>query len=233
MRRDKRLTAFYHIVRVAMVLLMIASFIGMFISADDDDISRGIYVIIQAGVLLLLSFGPPTMERRLKLEIPDFLEGIFLVFILAALIGGEVADFFVKISWWDDMLHTASGVLVAVTSFSIINTAVKNPNNTLSLNPFFIALFVFCFSMTVAVVWEFFEFTVDSLSTTSNMMRTRDSITNVAFLGLHAITDTIHDLLLAAFSSLLISIIGYFDAKHGLKFFRKWMIFTNKTIREE
>lgn len=207
-----------------MVLLILASIIGIFIREDDADISRGIFIIIQAFVLLLLSFGPPTMEKRLKVEIPDFLEGVFLVFIIAALIFGEIAEFFVRVSWWDDMLHTTSGVLVAVTSFSIINRAAKNPNNALSLNPFFIALFVFCFSMTIAIIWEFFEFTLDSLSSTSNMMRTHDSVTMVPFQGLDAIQDTIHDLFLACISSLVVSLLGYFDAKKGMSFFKKWLI---------
>jgi len=207
-----------------MVFLLLASIIGIFISGDDADISRGIFVAIQAIILLLLSFGPPTMERRLKLDIPDFLEGIFLIFIIAALILGEVAEFFVKVSWWDDMLHTTSGVLVAITSFSIINTAVKNPNNALSLNSFFIALFVFCFSMTVAVVWELFEFTIDSLASGSNMLRTIDSTTGIPLQGLAAIQDTMHDLILASISTLVVSTIGYFDAKKGMKFFSKWLI---------
>ena len=228
MIRDKRLTIFYYIVRISMVILISASIIGIFIRRDDADLSRGIFVAIQAIILLLLSFGPPAMERRLKLDIPDFLEGIFLIFIIAALIFGEVAEFFVKVSWWDDMLHTTSGVLVAITSFSIINTAVKNPNNALSLNPFFIALFVFCFSMTIGVIWEFFEFAIDSLTGTSNMMRTYDSLTNIPFQGLSAVSDTIHDLFLASLSSLAVSIIGYFDAKHGMKFFKKWLISSHK-----
>ncbi len=170
------------------------------------------------------------MEKRLKLQIPDTLEGVFLIFIIAALIFGEVAEFFIRVPWWDDMLHTVSGVLVAITSFSVIKTAVKNPNYSLTLNPFFIALFVFCFSMTVAIVWELFEFMIDSLATGSNMLRTVDSVTHVPLSGLEAIQDTMHDLILAALSSLLVSIIGYFDAKKGMKFFGKWIISSEKEI---
>lgn len=224
MHRNKRLTAFYYIVRIAMILLIAASIVGIFISKDEEDISRSIFVAIQAIVLLLLSFGPPAMEKRLKLDIPDLLEGFFLLFIIGGLIFGEVAGFFVAISWWDDMLHLVSGVLLAITSFSIINAAIKNPSNALTLNPFFIALFVFCFSMTIGVLWEFFEFTLDSLSTGSNMMRTFDSITLIPFEGLSAVRDTIHDLFLASISSLVVSVLGYFDAKSGFKFIKKLLI---------
>ena len=56
MHRDKRLTIFYHVVRTAMALLIVASIINIFIQADDADISRNIFVIIQAIILLLLSY---------------------------------------------------------------------------------------------------------------------------------------------------------------------------------
>ena len=40
---------------------------------------------------------------------------------------------------------------------------ILNSNNKISLSPLFVVLFSFCFSMTVGVVWEFFEFGMDSL----------------------------------------------------------------------
>ena len=233
MKRNKRLTIFYYTVRITMIILIVASIISAIISNDSTDVSRSIFVSLQAGILLLLSYGPPTMERKLHLQIPDFLEGVFLVFIIAALIFGEIADFFVTVSWWDDMLHTTSGILVSIISFSIINTASKHPNIKITLNPFFIALFIFCFSMTVAVIWEFFEYTIDNLFPGSNMMRTYDTLNNVPFTGLFAVRDTIHDLMLASTSSIAISTIAYFDAKHGFKCINKWLISPESKITDQ
>lgn len=215
---------FYHFVRIAMVLLLTASILGIFIDADDADISRNIFVSIQAFILLILSFGPSLIERKFKLDIPDFMESIFLVFILAALMMGEVAEFFVRINWWDDMLHIISGFLVAIVGFSVVNSAVKNPNKTLIINPLVIALFVFCFSMTVEIIWELLEYTVDTLISSSNMSRTVDSVTLVPYSGLLAMRDTMHDILLNVISALTISILGYFDAKNNLNIFSKWII---------
>ncbi len=209
-----------------MGLLLLASILGAFIDADDADISRNIFVALQAVILILLSLGPSYAEKKFKIEIPDFMESIFLVFIIAALFLGEVAEFFVRIVWWDDMLHTISGLLVAIVGFSIINSAVKNPNKKIVINPFVIAIFVFCFSMTVEIIWELIEYTIDTFSSSSNMLRTVDSVTLVPFEGLFAIKDTMHDIILNVIAALTISIIGYFDSKNNFSFFKKWLIYS-------
>ena len=209
-----------------MGLLLLASILGAFIDADDADISRNIFVALQAVILILLSLGPSYAEKKFKIEIPDFMESIFLVFIIASLFLGEVAEFFVRIVWWDDMLHTISGLLVAIVGFSIINSAVKNPNKKIVINPFVIAIFVFCFSMTVEIIWELIEYTIDTFSSSSNMLRTVDSVTLVPFEGLFAIKDTMHDIILNVIAALTISIIGYFDSKNNFSFFKKWLIYS-------
>jgi hypothetical protein len=226
MNTNKRLRLFYYFFRITIGLLLIASIVGIIIDVDGTDVSRNIFVALQASVLLLLSLGPSYAEKKFKIEIPDFLESIFLVFIIAALFLGEVADFFVNISWWDDMLHTISGILVAIVGFSIINSAVKNPKTKIVINPFVIALFVFCFSMTVEIIWELIEYTFDTFSASSNMLRTRNSITLVPFEGLEAIRDTMHDIILNVIASLTISVIGYFDAKNNYGLFKKWLIYS-------
>lgn len=224
MIRNKKLVIFYLFIRIAMFLLLIASVLGIFIDSDSADISRNIFVAFQSVLLILLSFGPSFVEKKLKLQIPDFMESIFLFFIIAALLFGEIAEFFVRFTWWDDLLHTTSGFLIAITGFSIINSAIKNPKSVISISPIFVSLFIFCFSISIEVIWELFEYTIDSLFSTSNMLRTVDSISQIPYQGLAAIKDTMHDLILTVFSALFISIIGFFDAKNDYKIFNKCII---------
>lgn len=233
MKKIIKLKTFYHLFRIIIGLLFVASIIGIFIRPDDASVSRNIYVAIQAAILFILSLGPSYAERKFKIEIPDFMESIFLVFIVAALLLGEVADFFVHISWWDDMLHLISGFLVAIVGFSIINSAVKNPTKKIVINPFVIAIFVFCFSMTIEIIWELLEYTLDSLSTTSNMLRTVDSVTLEPYEGLFAIRDTMHDIILNVVSALTISILGYFDSKHDFRLFKKWLIYSTQDLEKK
>lgn len=222
-KNKKRLRFFYISIRVFSILLIAASIIGTIVNVNEE-LSHSIFVIIQATALLILSLIPTFIEKRFKLEIPDFMESIFLVFIIAAQLAGEILSFYVHVSWWDDMLHAFSGFFIAMISFSFLNTASKDPNNRIKLNPLFIAIFVFSFAMALGVLWEFFEFSVDYLMDGSNMMRTVNSVTGVPLEGLEAIKDTMHDLWLASITAGGVSLLGYIDAKMELNIFNKWII---------
>ena len=51
--------------------------------------------------------------------------------------------------------------MCAAVGFSLVLLLNDNEKLTFDLSPFFLALVAFCFSMTVGVMWEFFEFGVD------------------------------------------------------------------------
>lgn len=222
-KHKKRLRFFYITIRVFSLGLIAASIIGTIVN-ENEELSHSIFVIIQATALLILSLIPTFIEKRFKLEIPDFMESIFLVFIIAAQLAGEILSFYVHVSWWDDMLHAFSGFFIAMISFSFLNTASQDPTNKIKLNPFFIAIFIFSFTMALGVLWEFFEFSIDYLMDGSNMMRTVDSVTGVPLEGLDAIKDTMHDLWLASLTAGGVSLLGFIDAKMELNIFNRWII---------
>ena len=60
------------------------------------------------------------------------------------------------------MLHTTNGFLCAAVGFSTIYLLNRGSKN-IELSPFYLTLVAFCFSMTIGVLWEFFEFTMDQL----------------------------------------------------------------------
>ena len=111
---------------------------------------------------LVLFFVPSLIEHRLHIDLPDALEIIVLLFIFAAEIMGEVEEYYVKVTFWDDMLHTLNGFLFAAVGFSIVNLLNRDRHVVFELSPFYMALTAFCFSMTIGVLWEFFEWGVDS-----------------------------------------------------------------------
>lgn len=230
MKTTKKSNILYLLFRIFIGILLIISILGIFINAKNGSVSRYIFVAIQSIVLLLLSFGPSFASEKINLEIPKFMENIFLIFIISALLFGEIAEFFVYISWWDDMLHTTSGILITIVGFSIINASVNEESKNLNMNPIMISLFVFCFSMTVEVLWEIFEYSIDSLVSSSNMLRTRDSITLVPLQGLAAVGDTFHDIILTFIAALTVSILGYIDVKKNLGIFSKWLIKSKRQL---
>lgn len=110
---------------------------------------------------MFLLFLPSMLEVRLKIQIPTLLEIIILVFIFAAEILGEIGSLYVIVPFWDTILHTVNGFLAAAIGVSLINILNENQRVAFKLSPIFVAITGFCFSMTIGVLWEFFEFGMD------------------------------------------------------------------------
>lgn len=113
-------------------------------------------------VLTLVLFAIPSLvETNTHIEIPDTLENTLLFFVFAAAILGEVSSYYVAFPFWDSMLHTANGFLAAAIGFSLVDILNRNERFTFKLSPLFVAIVAFCFSMTIGVIWEFFECFMD------------------------------------------------------------------------
>lgn len=122
----------------------------------------GSYHNMFLGILTLILFSiPKVIERRLGVNIPAGLETIILIFIFSAEILGEINAFYVKIPIWDTMLHTTNGFLMAAIGFAMIDIFNRSEKFSIRMSPYFVAFVAFCFSMTIGVLWEFFEFGMD------------------------------------------------------------------------
>lgn len=120
---------------------------------------EGLALCILSLVLFLL---PSFLEEKMKIDLPPLFECMIYLFIYAAEILGEVNRYYTQIPGWDTMLHTINGFLCAAIGFSLVDILNRHSKN-LNLSPFYLAVVGFCFSMTVGVLWEFFEYTMDSL----------------------------------------------------------------------
>ena len=149
--RNKRLiAAVYFLLRISVVLVLIVHFLS------------GDFESVMLCVLTLILFTLPSIiERRLKIDLPDTLEIIILLFIYSAEILGEIQAFYIAIPFWDTMLHTLNGFLCAAIGFSLSDLLNRSRKFTFSLSPLYLAIVAFCFSMTVGVLWEFFECFMD------------------------------------------------------------------------
>ena len=110
---------------------------------------------------LFLMVLPSIISRKLKVVLPSTLEIIILLFIFAAEILGEINSFYVRVPHWDTMLHTINGFLCAAIGFALVDMMNRNDRFSFQLSPLYLAIVSFCFSMTVGVLWEFFEFSAD------------------------------------------------------------------------
>lgn len=109
---------------------------------------------------LILLFAPLFIQNKFAITLPSGLEITIYFFIFAAEILGEINNFYGIIPYWDTILHTINGFLAAAVGFSLIDLLNKNSKNV-NLSPFYLCLVAFCFSMTIGVLWEFFEYGSD------------------------------------------------------------------------
>ena len=138
------------ILSTIVVLVMIARFIR-----------RDYYAVFLCLLTLLLFDIPVFANKLLKVNLPRELEMTILLFVFSAEILGELGSFYTYIPWWDDMLHTINGFLMAAIGFSLIDILNNSPKFHFNLSPLFVCFVAFCFSMTIGVVWEFFEYAMD------------------------------------------------------------------------
>ena len=117
--------------------------------------------VFLCGLTLVLLIIPSIFSRRLQIELPTTLEVIVLLFIFAAEILGEINSFYIRVPNWDTMLHTLNGFLCAAVGFALVDMLNRNDRFSFKLSPVYLAIVAFCFSMTVGVLWEFFEYLGD------------------------------------------------------------------------
>ncbi|MDO4289480.1 MAG: hypothetical protein Q4C55_09865 [Eubacterium sp.] len=149
-RQNKGKAFLYIFLRVLVVLVMVAQAFN----GNWDN-------VFLCGLTLILFMIPTFVNKRLHIEMPTTLEVIILLFIFAAEILGEIQEYYLIFDQWDSMLHTINGFLMAAIGFSLIDILNRSENFSMQLSPAFVAIFAFCFSMTVGVLWEFFEFGAD------------------------------------------------------------------------
>ena len=220
----------------AVYLIVLASLVSAILRQEYESA----FVCVLVLFLFMLPF---FIQKNFGIRLPSTLEIIILLFIFAAEILGELQSYFIQYPYWDTMLHTTNGFLCAAVGFSLIDILNRDAKIKFTLSPVYVALAAFCFSMTIGVLWEFFEFGMDRLfhmdmqkdtivhtissvmldPTNSNIPITIDGITSVAVngrdLGFHGyldigLYDTMEDLFVNFIGATVFSVIGYFYLKH-------------------
>ncbi|MEE0511232.1 MAG: hypothetical protein UDG94_08385 [Peptococcaceae bacterium] len=150
-RSNRRVFILYSVLRILVIIAMVRAIFN----ANYN----GAFICLLSLALFLV---PSLMENGFKINIPPLLEGIIYLFIFSAEILGELNHFYAAIPYWDTILHTLNGFLAAAVGFSLIDLLNRSSSHFL-LSPFYLCLMAFCFSMTIGVLWEFLEFSADTL----------------------------------------------------------------------
>ena len=231
LREHKSSFIVYFVLRALVILMMILQIFNRNY--------ENVFLCLLTLVLLVM---PSLIQINLKIELPTALEITILVFIFAAEILGEIQAYYIKFPFWDTVLHTLNGFLMAAIGFALVDILNRSERFSIQLSPVFLAIVAFCFSMTIGVIWEFFEFGMDQFfgldmqkdtvvhsfssvmldpTNTNIPVHVRD-ITDVMVngkeLGLGGyldigLLDTMNDLFVNFVGAVIFSIIGYFYVK--------------------
>lgn len=249
---NKGLFAVYLILRTSVIMAIIAFFI------------RGDYESVFICFLSLVLFMIPAfVEKNLGIDIPNTLQIVILLFIFSAEILGELQYFYIKVSYWDTMLHTVNGFICAAIGLALVDILNQNQRFRFKLSPVFISILAICFSMTVGVLWEFFEFgcdfflktdmqkdqiikTISSVALDKTQTNTPVIIKNIEEVTINGelleisgyldigLYDTMKDLFVNFIGALVFSFFGYFYiTRRGTFKFLKGFIPTLKQNKNE
>lgn len=227
-KNNKIPTIMYFSLRLLVIFIMIYSIIiGKYENA---------FTCLLVLILLLMPF---ILEEKLKLQFSGSLEVTMLLFVFVAEIIGEVNAGYQRIASLDTIMHTLNGFIMGAVGFSLVNIANNNKNSGVKLDTKFLLIASFCFSMTIGVLWEFFEFGVDMIfdadmqkdtaiykinsvmfdQNNENKVYTVD-IDSVVINGEEwdyyldiGLIDTMKDLIVNAIGAITFSIIGYLIVK--------------------
>lgn len=229
---NEKIFVLYTVLRFLVLVTMIAQFFN------------GNYQNVFLCILTLILFMVPSfIEVNFKIDIPDALEVMVLLFIFAAEILGEIRAYYIAFPYWDTMLHTINGFLAAAIGFSMVELLNRHERFIFRLSPLFMAIVAFSFSMTIGVVWELFEWSMDMflgldmqkdtvLQSINSVLldpaggnhpvaikNISEVVVNGKELGVGGyidigLYDTMQDLLVNFIGAFLFSVCGYFYVKH-------------------
>ena len=173
-----------------------------------------------AGVCL-----PALLEKRHDFVIPSNMMILYVLFLYGAIFLGEVMAFYYRVPHWDTFLHTLSGAMLGALSYSVITFLNRSDGVPVNMSPLFVAFFAFCFSMTMGMLWEIYEYLMDVFFGTNMQKFLLQG--GAPLVGQAALTDTMKDLIVDAIGAFVMAVVGYISLKRDRIFINK-LIFRKK-----
>lgn len=154
--------------------------------------------------LYFIIWVPKLIRHFLKVTIPSSMELVYIIFLFFASFLGSVVNLYSKTYWYDSFVHFISGILTSVLAIIVLFWFHKYDEKSILFNIFFMV----AFSLMVASLWEFFEFTSDQIfhGDTQKVLKT-------------GVVDTMKDMIVAFLGAILTSIYYGYEKSVGKKYF--------------
>lgn len=151
-------------------------------------------------LIFVTSFIPDIILNIFKVKLSNLPDFLLQLFIFLALFLGRMYNMYSILPWWDLFLHFASGALLGFLSLIILKPLIGE-NNLKTLPPLFIGIYILLFTISGAVLWEFWEFAGDQLFGFDSQ--------------LNSLMDTMTDMISGSLSGVILSIMGFLHMKNG------------------
>ena len=175
------------------IITICISFIYLILNFNNLNLSQILIILSLVPVL----FGVRIIIKTLKLEIKDGNEFIYILFVIAAQVVGSIFHVYDLVNSYDKFVHFLSGLLSSIFAVTILNnTNIKNRTTITDI------IFIIMFALSIASLWEFFEFISDNLL--------NGDAQRVAISG---VTDTMLDMIAAFTASIIFSITYSYKSK--------------------
>jgi hypothetical protein len=216
--------SFFLLVRIALLASAIINialvYVGISGPVEDQNpetisrFSKNIESSFFALITLVLTFGSDLIEKNRKIDIPDILEMVIVVFIYAGIFLSVQFNLYYTFFWWDDLLHILSGVIIGFIGFIVVYKI--NYKYSMDISPFLVALFSFSFAVTLGVIWEMLEFFVDTFTGSAHQkwdLPETEIMMGRAYQG-SGLRDTMSDLIVDSIGAFITSLITYHMYKY-------------------
>ena len=154
--------------------------------------------------VITLTLLPAFALRRLRVHVPMEFQFIAALFVFLSLFLGSAGDFYYRYWWWDMALHATSGVLLGIVGWIVLFLLIHSDRLPRGVSPGLICLFGLTFAVFLGVLWEIFEFAVDSTWPHVNMMSNETGV-----------SDTMKDLIGNLAGAAVVAILGWAHARTG------------------
>jgi len=214
-RKMERVKILYIIFLSVLFLELLGSLGAVFFSESSTIRDAGItntFLVVVTTIVILI---PWIIESRYKIDIPDFLEVILLTMLFISVVLGFLNDYYVNVKGFDKFTHILSGITLSIIAFQTLYVFNQSKKIALKMEPFIMSVFAYTFSITLLVVWEFYEFLADTISynldndTLRNMQRYQWINDSLIFPQDYGLYDTMIDLLVGAGGALVVVVVGY------------------------
>lgn len=211
--------------------------IRLFLAPAGNDVPYGrvksdyVLMLVQCILGLFAMTLPGLLSHRFQIEIPSGMLVLYAIFLYGAIFLGEVRSFYYTVPHWDTILHTFSGGMLGALGFSFVTLLNKTDKIPLNLSPLFIAIFAFCFAVTLGVFWEIYEFTFDGVLGLNMQKFALES--GEQLMGRAALQDTMKDLIVDCLGAFIMALVGYISLKYKTGFIEKLMLRKKKNHHDK